>query len=149
MSDQISPKYVQVFLHISKAFDKFSITSYLGQNGVSGSLLKPFNVNNRKQRVVFNAFSAELLNFWIRVPRGSVFGPLIFLIYINDLERKNKSNAADDMLFSIFSNGPLKYADESNLDFLVEVQTLDPKKKATGSEFSCVTPHSYRTIIFP
>ena len=63
MSDQISPKYVQVFLHISKAFDKFSITSYLGQNGVSGSLLKPFNVNNRKQRVVFNAFSAEYSTF--------------------------------------------------------------------------------------
>ena len=62
-------------------------------------------LNNRKQRVVLNGFSADYCNIKSGVPQGSGVGLLLFLIYINDLERNIKSNMkcfpGDAMIFSI------------------------------------------------
>ena len=82
----------------------------MGQNGISGNLLKLFQnyLSNRKQRVVLNGFSSDYSSIDSGVPQGSVLGPLLFLIYINDLEKNIKSNviffADDTMLFSVVNN---------------------------------------------
>ena len=95
-----------VFLDISKAFGKvwhYGLIFKLMQNGISGSLLKFFQkyISNRKQYVVLNVSHSDYSGIESGVPRGSILGPLLFLIYINGLERNIKSNInffADDTM---------------------------------------------------
>ena len=96
-----------VFLDISKAFDKVwheGLIFKLKQNGVSGSMLMFYQnyLSNRKQCVVLNGSHSSYSTVKSGVPQGSVLGTLLFLIYINDLERNIKSNIkffADDTVF--------------------------------------------------
>ena len=123
----------------------------LKQNGVSGNLLKFFQnyLNNRKQRVVLNGSFSNYSTVESGVPQGSVLGPLLFLIYINDLERNTKSNinffADDTMLFSIVKD-PVISADNLNHDLnIIQLWAHqwkmefnpDPTKQATEVLFSC------------
>ena len=78
----------------------------LKQNGISDKLFKYFRrfLRNRKQRVVFNGQTSNWENIYAGVPQGSILGPLLFLIYINDLAENLSSNpklfADDTSLFS-------------------------------------------------
>ena len=62
----------------------------------------------RKQRVVLNGQLSSWSNIESGVPQGSILGPLLFLIYINDLSEGLTTNAklfADDVsLFSVVDN---------------------------------------------
>ena len=66
----------------------------LEQNGISGNLLKLIQnyLSNRKQRVVLNGSCSDYSNIESSVREGSVLGPLLFLVYSNDLERDIKPN---------------------------------------------------------
>ena len=118
----------------------------LEQNGISGSLQN--YLNNRNQRVVLNGSSSEFSSIESGVPQGSILGPLLFLIYTNDLEKNIKSNikffADDTMLFSIV-NDPHISASELNHDLDVINKWAyqwklefnpDPLKQATEVLFS-------------
>ena len=142
-----------VFLHVSKALKVWysGLFFKLEQNGVSGSLLKLFEnyLSNRKQRVAQSGSFSEHSSIESGVPQGSVLGPLLFLIYINDLERNIKSNiiffADDTMLISIVRDPEIS-ADELNHDLdIVHKWTHqwklefnpDPTKQANEVLFSC------------
>ena len=79
-----------VFLGISKAFHKVrnnGLFFKLKQNGVSSILLNltiDF-LDTRKQRVVLDGQYSSWASVKVRVPQGSILGPLFFLIFINDL----------------------------------------------------------------
>ena len=98
-----------VFLDISKAFDRVwheGLLHKLKSYGVEGKLyyLLENYLTRRKQRVVLNGQNSEWADIKAGVPQGSVLGPLLFLIYINDLPDGLKSSVklfADDT--SIFS----------------------------------------------
>ena len=155
-----------VFLDISKAFDKVGhdgLIFKLKQNCIFGSLLKFFEsyLHNRKQRVVLNGSFSDYSVIQSRVPQGSVLGPLLILIYINDLEKYTKSNinffADDSMLFSIVKD-PVISADDLNHDLDIICQWVyqwnmecnsDSSKQATGVLFSCkkVSP-SHQQLTF-
>ena len=137
-----------IVLDVSKAFGKVwhdGLIFKLKQSGVSGSLLKLLQnyLNSRKQRVVLNGSPADFPTIESSVPQGSVLGPLLFLIYVNDLEKNIKSDinffADDTMLFSIV-NHPVISANDLNHDLKVIHEWAyqwklelnpDPSKQAT------------------
>ena len=99
-----------VFLDISKAFDKVwhkGLLYKLKSMGISGKLYNLLEnyLSERSQRVLLNGQASSWRPVLAGVPQGSILGPLLFLIYINDLPDELKSNAklfADDTsLFSI------------------------------------------------
>ena len=99
------PKEVRaIFLDISKAFDKVwhpGLIHKLKQNGISENLLLILEnfLSDRYQRVTINGKTSSWQNIEAGVPQGSVLGPLLFLIYINDLIKDMKCDArifADD-----------------------------------------------------
>ena len=65
------------------------------RNGISGNLLSLLTDFLRfgKQRVILNGQSSSWVNINAGVPEGSILGPLLSLIYINDLSDNLQCNA--------------------------------------------------------
>jgi hypothetical protein len=102
-----------VFCDISKAFDRVwheGLIYKLQRIGIHGCLLQWFKdyLHERFQRVVIRGQKSEIGLIKAGVPQGSVLGPLLFLIYINDLTSVTMSNmklfADDTSLYVEFDN---------------------------------------------
>ena len=79
-----------VFCDISKAFDRVwhaGLIHKLEITGVTGEALEWFRnyLGNRRQRVVLPGASSDWTYIRAGVPQGSILGPLLFLVYINDI----------------------------------------------------------------
>ena len=155
-----------VFLDISKAFDKVwhqGLHYKLRQNGISGELLNILTdfLDNRTQRVILNGQYSSWAKVEAGVPQGSILGPLLFLIYINDLSENLASNPklfADSN--SLISG--VKNIDASNIDLNNDLKRIgewefqwkmnfypDPTKQAQELFFSRkVQTTNYPPLIF-
>ena len=58
-------------------------------------------LQNRKQQVVINESESEVVHAISGVPQGSVLGPLLFLVYINDLCHISLSHGSHTVLYAV------------------------------------------------
>ena len=131
-----------------KAFDTIdhaillSKLEHYGVDGIPLQLVKNY-LTNRKQYVKLNEVNSNLLPINTGVPQGSILGPLLFIIYINDFTRASSifdfiCYADDTTLFSTLNN--LVNAQNINPDIIInkelakalqETQTLNHKRYAS------------------
>ena len=83
---------IGLFLDFKKAFDTVNheiMLSKLYHYGIRGVAHKWFGsyLNNREQYVEYAGTKSELNNITCGIPQGSILGPLLFLLYINDLAK--------------------------------------------------------------
>ena len=101
-------KVIGLFLDLKKAFDTVNIEilllklNHYGVRGKSLDLIKNY-LTNRKQAVIVDDCKSEQLYTTCGVPQGSILGPLLFLIYVNDLCNALKKTF------------PIMYADDTNI----------------------------------
>ena len=102
-----------IFCDVSKAFDKVwhkGLLHKLRKYGISGNMLNWLNsyLSGRQQRVKNEGFYSTWLSTNAGVPQGSVLGPYLFLLYINDITENIKTNirlfADDTSLYTVIEN---------------------------------------------
>ncbi|CAB4023985.1 Hypothetical predicted protein, partial [Paramuricea clavata] len=121
-----------VFLDLAKAFDTVDhciLLSKLSAIGVSPSSIKWFEsyLSNRKQRTSCGNELSDALSVTVGVPQGSILGPLLFVVYINNLPdaviNSEVTLYADDTVLYYFSKDPRLLEDKLNEDLLRQSST--------------------------
>ena len=136
-----------VFVDLQKAFDTvdhqilLAKLNHYGIRGVSNDWFKSY-LSNRNQYVSINGYESGLAALNCGIPQGSVLGPLLFLLYINDLNQAIKfckiHHFADDTNILCVSNSVKKLNKLVNADLKhlanwlnTNKISLDVKKKQT------------------
>lgn len=111
---------VGVFIDLKKAFDTLnhdillSKLSWYGMRGMALNWLRSY-LHNRKQYVQLTDVKSELMEIKCGVPQGSILGPKLFLLYINDICDVSKL-----LQFVLFADDTNFFSSGNNIQKLVE-----------------------------
>ena len=145
-----------VFLDLKKASDTVDHSVLMKKFCTYGVRDKPgdwfeYYLTNRKQFCSLNGLCSKARKVTCGIPQGSGLGPLLFIIYLNDLEKCLQSSRAsihaDDTSLTITSSDPVKLVDDAQHELLnisewMRVNRLSPNPKKTEST---VIGHSLKT----
>lgn len=114
---------LSVFIDFAKAFDTVNhniLISKLHHYGIRGPILSWLKdyLEERQHQTIFCGIKSTLTRITLGVPQGSVLGPVLFLIYINDISNIFSESKtllfADDMTLYITGPNPTQLAYNAN-----------------------------------
>ena len=119
---------IGVFLDLKKAFDTVNnkiLLKRLYHYGIRRNLNKWFEsyLADRSQYVLFNGKTFDTRNVNYGVPQGSILGPLLFILYINDL-----SNVSDILLYVLFADDTNVFLNGKDIKIILNTMQLEPTK---------------------
>ena len=141
-----------IFIDLEKAFDTVDHgvlpekMKFYAISRIEHDLFRSY-LNNRKQFCKVNGVSSDIKDIDIGMPQGSCLGPLLFLLYINDLPfalKKAETNMhADDTIISYSS----KTLDELHMVLNAELIDIEKWLQGNKSSFNVVKNTGYDSLV--
>ena len=149
---------IAVFLDLTKAFDCVDhkiLLKKLKHYGIKGVAIKWFTdyLENRKQYVYFKGIKSKEKVMDIGVPQGSILGPILFLIYINDfcevVQSGNQIIFADDANYYLTGSNFRQTLDEVNSNMKLILRWFRANKLSINLIKSEAMLFTRRNLYFP
>ena len=135
---------ISLFLDLSKAFDTVNheiLIKKLDLYGIRGVCRDWFEsyLQNRSQYVEVNGIKSDLKHIQMGVPQGSILGPILFIIYINDIYKSTSMNILS------YADDTTVYISGNNIQSLVDTINKELAKIHTWLCTNCLTLNTSKT----